>query len=61
MSNRSFISGTVVFLGGLLAVVTQFLLPPCSAWIETASGMHIPDEMSLVRSNGGKSRIVYRV
>lgn len=42
MSNRSFISSTVVFLGGLLAVVTQFLLPPCSAWIETASGMHIP-------------------
>ena len=42
MSNRSFVSSIVVFLGGLLAVVTQFLLPPCSAWIETASGMHIP-------------------
>lgn len=42
MSSRSFIGGMVVFLGLFLAVVTQFVLPPCSAWIETASGMHIP-------------------
>ncbi len=42
MSNRSLISGIVVFLGVLLVVVPRFVLPPCSVPVGTASGIYIP-------------------